>query len=157
MARQEPEIAIVLAEPAHLADIVALVNAGAAGARVGRESGDLADYEPAFEAVRKADHVDLYVALEPDGTVVGTYQISFTPGLTFQGRPRAELESVHTRADRRGRGIGSKMMHHALDLARSKNACLVQLTSNKVRENAHRFYEYLGFEQSHLGFKYMFS
>ncbi|WP_346895496.1 GNAT family N-acetyltransferase [uncultured Roseibium sp.] len=149
-----PEIRIEKARPEHLAEILALLIAGAAGARVGQETRKVEDYRDAFEAMLAAPEMDVYVALDGD-EVVGTYQIHFMKGLAFQGRSRVELESVHTREGRRGQGIGARMMAHAEELARAANAGLIQLTSNRVRTDVHRFYERLGFNQSHLGFKKM--
>lgn len=148
------DIRIEKARPEHLAEILALLIAGAAGARVGQETGRVEDYREAFDAMLAAPEMDVYVALDGD-EVVGTYQIHFMKGLAYQGRSRVELESVHTRQDRRGQGIGAQMMAHAEELARAANAGLMQLTSNKVRTDAHRFYSRLGFDQSHLGFKKM--
>ena len=148
------DIRIEKARPEHLADILALLIAGAAGARVGQETGIVEDYREAFDAMLAAPEMDVYVALDGD-EVVGTYQIHFMKGLAFQGRSRVEIESVHTREDRRGQGIGAQMMAHAEELARAAKAGLMQLTSNKVRTDAHRFYGRLGFDQSHLGFKKM--
>jgi len=138
----------------HLPEILALLIAGAAGVRVGQETGKVEDYREAFDAMLAAPEMDIYVALDGD-EVVGTYQIHFMKGLAYRGRSRVELESVHTREDRRGQGIGARMMAHAEELARAANAGLMQLTSNKVRTDAHRFYARLGFDQSHLGFKKM--
>jgi GNAT superfamily N-acetyltransferase len=148
------DIRIEKARPVHLAEILALLIAGAAGARVGQETGRVEDYREAFDAMLAAPEMDVYVALDGD-EVVGTYQIHFMKGLAYRGRSRVELESVHTREDRRGQGIGAKMMIHAEELARAANAGLMQLTSNKVRTDAHRFYSRLGFDQSHFGFKKM--
>ncbi len=143
------------AQSRHLPEILKILIAGAAGARVGQETGNVEDYREAFEAMLAAPEMDVYVALGPEGDVLGTYQIHFLKGLAFQGRSRVELESVHTRADLRGQGIGARMMEHAEALAREAGAGLIQLTSNKVREDAHRFYDRLGFSASHLGFKKM--
>ncbi len=146
-------ISIVKARPEHLLAILELLAAGAAGARVGRDSLDEDAYRDSFAAMLAAPEMEVFVALDAEGTVLGTYQIHFLKGLAYNGRPRAEVESVHTRADSRGMGIGGQMMAHAEELARAANACILQLTSNKVRIDAHRFYDRLGFEQSHLGFK----
>ena len=75
------------------------------------------------------------------------------PGLVNRGRKRAKLESVHVDPAQRSRGIGAVMVAFAVDFARRNGAGLVELTSNKSREAAHRFYRRLGFEQSHEGFK----
>jgi GNAT superfamily N-acetyltransferase len=73
--------------------------------------------------------------------------------LQSRGGLCAEIESVHVRADRRGRGIGRLLMVAAIDRARDLGCYRVQLTSNQARPEAHRFYEGLGFEASHIGFK----
>jgi len=148
-------ILIEKAQSAHLHQIVAIINAGATSIRMDKEFADWRDYEPAFEAMRAAPEMDIYVALDETGAVVGTYQIHFLKGLAFQGRPRVELESVHVRGDAQGKGVGRIMMEHAEKLARAANACLVQLTSNREREGSHAFYTRLGYDQSHLGYKKM--
>ncbi|WP_269583002.1 GNAT family N-acetyltransferase [Roseibium sp. Sym1] len=152
MSRQ---ISIEKARPEHLESIVSIINAGATTVRKDREFADWQDYRPAFEALREAPECDIYVALSESGEVVGTFQIHFLKGVAFKGRPRVELESVHVRANRRGAGIGRKMVEHAERLAAAANACIIQLTSNREREGSHLFYRRLGFEQSHLGYKKM--
>lgn len=149
------EIEIRKAGSGHLQDIVAIINAGATSVRKDKEFDDWHDYRPAFEALVAAPEVDIYVALNGAGEVVGTYQIHFLKGLAFRGRPRAELESVHVRSDQRGKGVGRLMMKHAEDLARAQNVCMVQLTSNREREGSHHFYRRLDYDQSHLGYKKM--
>jgi len=148
-------IAIEKARPEHLHAIVEIINAGATSVRMGKEFDSWRDYEPAFEAMRAAPEMDIYVALDETGAVVGTYQIHFLKGLAFQARPRVELESVHVRGDQQGKGVGRLMMEHAEELARAADACLVQLTSNREREGSHAFYTRLGYDQSHLGYKKM--
>ena len=148
-------ITIEKAGPEHLQAIVAIINGGATSVRIGREFEDWEAYRPAFDALRQARECDIYVALDPAGEVVGTYQIHYLKGIAFKGRPRVELESVHVRADQRGTGVGRKMMDHAESLAIAAEACLIQLTSNKEREGSHHFYRRLGYDQSHLGYKKM--
>jgi GNAT superfamily N-acetyltransferase len=94
----------------------------------------------------------ILVACEGD-EVVGTLQLTFTPSLSYQGGWRATVESVRTEAALRGRGIGTALMHHAIELARQKGCVLMQLTTNQARTDAHRFYERLGFKTEHLGMK----
>ncbi|HTM79053.1 MAG TPA: GNAT family N-acetyltransferase [Devosia sp.] len=93
------------------------------------------------------------IVVERDGEVVGTLQISVIPGLPNFGMMRGLLENVHIRADLRGSGFGSTMVQWAVERCREAGCGTVQLTSNKVRVDAHRFYRKLGFEQSHEGFK----
>ena len=148
-------VQIEKARPLHLRELVAIINAGATSVRMNKEFSDWERYRPAFEALRAAPEADIYVALNREGAVIGTYQIHYLKGLAFQGRPRVELESVHVRADQRGKGVGKAMMVHAEGLARAANACLMQLTSNKERDVSHRFYLGLGYDQSHFGYKKM--
>ena len=86
-------------------------------------------------------------------SIIGTCQVTFIPGLVARGRLRAKLESVHVRPEWRGRGIGERLVRHAIGLARDGGARIVELSSNKSRLAAHRFYVRLGFLQSHEGFK----
>ena len=110
------------------------------------------NYEAAMQDVLNSHENTLFVAVL-DGNVIGTFQVTIIPGLVAHGRTRAKLESVHVRPELRGRGIGAIMIQHAVDFARSKSAGQVELTSNKQRIDAHRFYNRLGFSQSHEGFK----
>lgn len=109
-------------------------------------------YLRAFEEVRASPDNTLFVA-EREGVVIGTFQVTLIPGIAERGRKRAKLESVHIDPSCRGGGIGSVMVAFAQDFARSQGAGHVELTSNKIRLDAHRFYRRLGFDQSHEGFK----
>lgn len=111
-------------------------------------------YEAAFEAIRQSPYHLLFVATDPEG-VAGTFQLALTPGLTGGGALRAKLESVQVRSDLRSRGIGAIMVAHAEAEARRRGARSVELSSNKKRADAHRFYERLGYARSHEGFKKM--
>jgi GNAT superfamily N-acetyltransferase len=109
-------------------------------------------YEAAFASIA-ADGNQHLLVVEKDGAVIGTCQVTLIPGLVARGRLRAKLESVHVRPEWRGHGIGERLVRHAIALAKAKGAGIVELSSNKVRLAAHRFYERLGFSQSHEGFK----
>lgn len=110
------------------------------------------DYLQAFEAIDASPNEQLFVA-EIGGEVVGTFQLVFSRTLTGRGALSMIIEAVQTRADMRGRGIGARMIGHAVEEARQRDCRLVQLTSNMARTDAHRFYERLGFAKSHFGFK----
>ncbi|WP_184399923.1 GNAT family N-acetyltransferase [Rhizobium sp. BK650] len=110
------------------------------------------DYLSAFATIAASPDHTLYVA-EWNGDVVGTFQTVITTSLNGRGSSAMIIEAVQTRADLRGQGIGSRMIEFAIAEAKSHGVRLVQLTSNAVRKNAHRFYERLGFKPSHLGFK----
>ncbi|RDI60170.1 GNAT family N-acetyltransferase [Microvirga subterranea] len=109
-------------------------------------------YEAAFEAITHSSDNELFVAVTGD-EVVGTFQLTFIPNLTGRGALRVKVESVKVKAARRSQGIGAKMMEFAEKYARTRGAAMLELSSNKTRTNAHRFYERLGFARSHEGFK----
>jgi GNAT superfamily N-acetyltransferase len=106
----------------------------------------------AFEAIDADPRNELIVA-ERDGEIVGTCQLTFTPSLSRRGGERMTVEAVRVRSDIRGGGIGRAMMGWATDRARERGCRLVQLTTDKRRSDAHRFYASLGFTASHEGFK----
>ena len=110
------------------------------------------DYISAFATIAASPNQTLYVA-EWNGEVVGTFQTMITTSLNGRGSSAMIIEAVQTRADLRGQGIGARMIEFAIAEAKSRGVRLVQLTSNAVRKDAHRFYERLGFKPSHLGFK----
>ncbi|KPF62191.1 hypothetical protein IP69_20910 [Bosea sp. AAP35] len=110
------------------------------------------DYFAAFAEIEASPHNALFVA-EADGAVVGTFQVTLIPGLVARGRMRAKFESVHVAPESRGLGIGRIMIAHAIAFAREQGAGMAELSSNKSRLDAHRFYVNLGFAQSHEGFK----
>jgi GNAT superfamily N-acetyltransferase len=109
-------------------------------------------YEEAFASIRRSPDNMLYVAADGD-IVVGTFQLTFIPNLTGRGALRVKVESVKVSAARRSQGIGAVMMEHAERVARARGAKLLELTSNATRLGAHRFYDRIGYEQSHKGFK----
>jgi ribosomal protein S18 acetylase RimI-like enzyme len=109
-------------------------------------------YEGAMARILADGHQRMLV-VENDGVVIGTCQVTFIPGLVARGRLRAKLESVHVRPEWRGHGIGERLVRHAIGIAREGGARIVELSSNKSRLAAHRFYVRLGFSQSHEGFK----
>lgn len=121
----------------------------------GDDGSDLEPYLRAFDVI-DADPAHLLVVAEADGQVVGTLQLSVLPALVRRGALRGQLEAVHVRSDHRGTGVGSAMVRWAVDEARRRGCALVQLTSQKRRTDAHRFYLRLGFVNSHEGFKVVF-
>jgi len=114
--------------------------------------GDLTAYQRAFAAI-DADPAQLLVVLDDGGQVVGTMQLTTIPGLSRRGATRLQVEAVRVAASRRGQGLGEQMVSWALTHARESGCALVQLTTDKSRTDTHRFYERLGFEATHEGFK----
>ncbi|MGX1884042.1 N-acetyltransferase family protein [Streptomyces sp. NPDC055287] len=113
-----------------------------------------AAYERAFEAIDRDSRNEMLVLTDESGaTVLGCLQATYIPGLGKHGAERALIEAVRVRADRRGAGLGRELIEQAVERARERGCALVQLTSNKRRAEAHRFYASLGFARSHDGFK----
>lgn len=110
------------------------------------------EYARAFAEIAASPNQTLYVA-ERAADVVGTFQTMITTSLNARGSSAMIIEAVQTRSDMRGQGIGARMIEFAVAEAKGRGVRLVQLTSNAVRKDAHRFYERLGFKPLHLGFK----
>ena len=117
-----------------------------------RQEAQHQGYVEAFAEIEVSKDNVLFVA-ERDGGVVGTFQVTLIPGLVSRGRKRGKIESVHVAPECRGMGIGKIMIAHALAFAKAQGGGLIELSSNKSRLDAHRFYRNLGFAQSHEGFK----
>ncbi|WP_018801878.1 GNAT family N-acetyltransferase [Salinispora arenicola] len=111
-----------------------------------------ARYERAFADIT-ADPRNHLVVAEAGGEVLGCMQLTYIPGLGRHGAERLLIESVRVRSDVRGQGVGRQMMVWAVDQARARGCALVQLTTDKSRHEAHRFYLSLGFVASHEGMK----
>ena len=142
------------AEASDVGSIVALLAADQLRASVDSSAiEDRRPYELAFSAIDgDAAHL-LVVAIASTGDVVATMQLTFIPGLARAGATRMQIEAVRVRSDLRGNGLGGAMMTWAIAEGRRRGARLIQLTSDQSRQEAHRFYERLGFEPSHVGFK----
>ena len=131
-------------------EIVALLADDAIGA--GREGPADDAYYAAFELIA-ADPANRLLVAEAAGRIVGTLQLTVVPGLSRHGMLRGQIEGVRVGADQRGQGLGRRLIERAIDLAREQGCGLVQLTSDKWRSDAIRFYESLGFTASHEGMK----
>ncbi|TDO36333.1 ribosomal protein S18 acetylase RimI-like enzyme [Kribbella sp. VKM Ac-2527] len=145
------DVVIRRAIRADLPGIIAMIADDQLGAT--RESvDDLTPYEAAFEAI-DADPNQLLVVADRNGEPIGTLQLTIIPGLSRRGSSRGLVEAVRVAASARGIGLGSTLMEWAIEESRNRGCALVQLTSDKSRTDAHRFYDRLGFENSHEGFK----
>jgi ribosomal protein S18 acetylase RimI-like enzyme len=109
-------------------------------------------YIAAFAAIDADPNQRLLVA-EKDGAIVGTFQLSFLPGLSFKGAWRGQIEAVRVASHLRGQGLGRAMIEWAIERCRERGCRMVQLTTHKSRERAHAFYDRLGFQRSHIGMK----
>ncbi|WP_275004767.1 GNAT family N-acetyltransferase [Promicromonospora iranensis] len=138
------------AERDDLERIVELIADDAAAARRTGSYGE--PHGTAFEAIAASPDNELVVA-EADGEVIGVMQLTFIPGISRNGASRLLVEAVRVSRELRGRGIGRLLMEHAHERGRARGCVLAQLTSDKQRPEAHRFYRSLGYDQSHEGFK----
>jgi GNAT superfamily N-acetyltransferase len=118
-------------------------------------SGDFGAVEQqlkAFEEISSHPDNELVVATL-EGEIVGTLQLTFIPGMSYQGAWRAQVEGVRVRDDICNQRIGTRLMEWVIQRARDRQCRIIQLTTNKVRVGAQRFYQRLGFSPSHIGMK----
>ncbi|MEH6457098.1 MAG: GNAT family N-acetyltransferase [Cocleimonas sp.] len=113
-------------------------------------------YLEAFEIIDNDPNNELIVLESSEKTVIGILQLTYIPYLTYKGSWRCLIEGVRVHEDYRGQGLGTQLFEWAIKRAKEKNCNIVQLTSNKERSEAIRFYESLGFQASHEGFKLIF-
>ncbi|MBY0097954.1 GNAT family N-acetyltransferase [Mesobacillus maritimus] len=109
-------------------------------------------YRKAFQAITADPNNELIVACKGND-IVGVQQITYTPYLTYQGGWRATIEGVRTRSSERGKGVGTDLIQWGIQRAKKRGCHLIQLTTDKKRKDALRFYERLGFKATHEGLK----
>jgi GNAT superfamily N-acetyltransferase len=141
------------ASEADLPAIIALLADDVLGAtREGSAEPDGEHYRRAFAAI-DADPAHLLLVADLAGEPVGVLQLSFLPSLTHHGGVRAHVEGVRVASSMRGSGLGQRMMEHVIELARARDARMVQLMTDQRRDDARRFYERCGFTATHHGMK----
>ena len=111
------------------------------------------EYMEAFKNIDSDKNQELIVLENEKSEIIGTLQLTFIQYLTYQGGIRAQIEAVRIRKDQRGLGIGKKMFEWAIERSKERKAHLLQLTTDKKRPEAIKFYEDLGFRSSHEGMK----
>jgi GNAT superfamily N-acetyltransferase len=114
------------------------------------------EYYDAFDNIASDNNQELVVVENTNGEIIGTLQLSFIQYLTYQGGIRAQIEAVRVKKNQRGLGIGKAMFEWAIDRAKKRNAHLLQLTTDKKRPEAIKFYTDLGFKANHEGMKMHF-
>jgi ribosomal protein S18 acetylase RimI-like enzyme len=140
------------AEAEDLPSIVGLLADDPLGStREGANTG-YGPYEHAFDDI-SADSRQLLVVAVDEQEIVATLQLTVIPGLSRRGARRAQIEAVRVAGSHRNRGLGAAMIQWAIRESVARDCALVQLTSDKSRVDAHRFYERLGFTATHEGFK----
>lgn len=114
-------------------------------------------YLQAFQQIDQDPNQELMVVENEFNEIIGTLQLTFIPYLTYQGGIRAQIEAVRIHQNYRGKGLGETLFRWAIQRAKEKGAHLIQLTTDKKRPDAIRFYEKLGFRGSHEGMKLHFT
>jgi GNAT superfamily N-acetyltransferase len=114
------------------------------------------EYMNAFENISKDNNQELIVIENGENEIIGTLQLTFIQYLTYQGGTRAQIEAVRIRKDQRGTGLGTKMFEWAIERAKERKSHVLQLTTDKQRPKAIKFYIDLGFIDSHEGMKLHF-
>ena len=114
-----------------------------------------ASYLAAFEEI-VADRRQRLLVVEAQGRIVGSAALIIVPNMSRQGRPYAIIENIVIDTDARGAGYGGKLVRYAIEEARKAGCYKLSLTSNKRRPDAHRFYERLGFQATHEGYRVEF-
>jgi GNAT superfamily N-acetyltransferase len=146
------EVTFRTAGKSDLSAIITLLADDKLGANRESVEGNLQAYEQAFSKI-DADPNNMVFVAEDEGTIIGCLQVTYIANLSFEGGTRALVEAVRVADSHQGQGLGKRLMNHAIDLARERGCKIVQLTSNKERPDAIRFYEQLGFQPTHIGFK----
>ena len=147
------DLAIRAAQMSDLRAIIALHEADVLG---GHGDAWTEENRPAYQRAMEAlldDPREYVLVVEHNGVLVGSMIATMLVELSGRARPHVLFRSIQVDAQYRGRGIGAAMMAHAEEAARQRGATVAELTSSRKRADAHRFYDRLGYAQSHLGFK----
>lgn len=149
----EKEINFRIAAEQDLDKIVEMLADDVLGSKRERYENPLPySYIKAFQAITSDPNNELVVAYQGD-EIIGVQQITFTPYITHQGGWRATIEGVRTASSSRSKGIGTELIKWGINRAKERGCHLVQLTTDKERPDALRFYEKLGFKATHEGLK----
>jgi GNAT superfamily N-acetyltransferase len=138
---------------ADLPAIIALLADDILGSSRERMMPDVSsNYRSAFADI-EADPNQFLCVVEDDREIIGTFQLTFIPGLARNGAKRGQIEAVRVASGRRGAKVGEAMFAWAIEQCRARGCALVQLTTDAARPDAHRFYDRLGFKPTHVGYK----
>jgi len=147
------ELNFRLAKADDLIDIVRMLSDDTIGATREKFEPVLSEsYAIAFENIVNDPNQELTI-VELNGEKVGTYQLTFIQYLTHQGGLRGQIEAVRINSAYRGQGLGTMVFEYIIDRARQKGCIMVQLTTDKQRPDAIKFYKTLGFVATHEGMK----
>jgi ribosomal protein S18 acetylase RimI-like enzyme len=153
VSEAQPEVRIRVARRADVPAIVRLLADDALGAMREAPGETLPQaYWDAFDAMEAQAGNEVLIA-ELGDAIVGCLQLTIIPGLSRGGTKRGQLEGVRVSSEHRGEGIGEVLVRAAIARSQAQGCRLVQLTTDRTRVDAHRFWERLGFVASHVGMK----
>jgi len=142
-----------MAKKSDLKEIVRLLADDELGSKREKYEDPLPEaYYNAFSAIENQGGNQILLVIEGE-IVIGCLQLTIIPGLARLGMKRAQIEGVRVDKNYRGQKIGEALFREAITIAKSEGCGLVQLTTDKNRKDALRFYEKLGFSSSHEGMK----
>lgn len=145
------DVVVRVAQRRDVPEMVALLTDDMLGQ--GREgAADLEPYYEAWDEIILDPNAEILI-LDLDGRVVGMAQLNYARGLGRKGMRRCTIEAVRVASNLRSKGLGAILIDNCLDMARARGCGMVQLTTDKRRTDAHRFYQRLGFDASHEGMK----
>ena len=146
------DIEFEVAQEQELSQLIQLLIDDHLGAKRESRETSMDNYRRAFKAIDEDPNNELIVAKD-DSNVAALLQLTYLPSLTYQGAWRCQVEGVRVAADYRSQGLGKKLFQWSIQRAEAKGCKIIQLTSDKGRPDAIRFYESLGFKASHEGMK----
>ncbi len=117
----------------------------------GESDTPLKKAESIFKKIRRYPFYKIYVTVL-DEQIVGVFELLIMDNLAHLGMPSAIIEDVVVAAEHRRRGIGKVMMNYAMNVCREMGCYKITLSSNLKREEAHDFYESLGFQKHGFSF-----
>ncbi|NMG09847.1 GNAT family N-acetyltransferase [Brasilonema sp. UFV-L1] len=88
-----------------------------------------------------------YIVADLASQLVATCNLTIVPNLTRGARPYGIIENVVTHSDYRQQGIGTQVLHYALNLAWEQQCYKVMLLTSSKREETLHFYERAGFKR----------
>ena len=133
-------------------DLPAVLELYSAAGIGGEQNFTLLEARAHLAALKQNPSFRILVALV-NGSVAGTYELFIMENMAKRGKRSGIVEDVAVRPQFRGRGIGRAMMQHALEQCKQAGCYKLTLSSNLKREDAHKFYESLGFERHGYSFR----
>jgi GNAT superfamily N-acetyltransferase len=147
------DVVVRVAQRRDVPDMLALLREDSLDANAtDAKATDLTPYYEAWDEIMLDPNAEILV-LDVDGRLVGVAQLNYMRHLARGGIRRCVIENVRIAGTFRNQGLGEVLIENCLDMARARGCAVVQLTSNSQRTDAHRFYQRLGFQASHVGMK----